>query len=49
MLSKRDNHEFKKRQGRTILQMSLEMHHTQVNFILIKESQNKIKFDEKKL
>ena len=32
MLSKRDNHYFKKRQGRKNLKINLKMHHTQVSF-----------------
>ena len=36
MLSKRDNHNLKKRQGRTNLKINLEMHHTQASFGLKK-------------
>ena len=47
MLSKRENHNFKKRRRGINLKMNLKMPHTQVSFIWIKEARNKLSMTKK--
>ena len=47
MLNKRDNHNFKKRRGRTNLRINLKMHYTQVSFIWVKEGRGKLSMAKK--
>ena len=47
MLSKRDNHNLKKKRGKTNLRINLNIHHTQVSFIWIRETQNKLSMTKK--
>ena len=49
MLSKRDNHNFKKRRGRTDLKINLKIHRATGQFHLDKRSTKQIKYDEEEL
>ena len=48
MLSRRDNHNFEKRRGRTNLKINLKMHYTQISFIWIIEGRNKLSMAKKR-